>query len=53
MSSKEIKQNIPFVLQTPALGLGSYKEIKTAGGYREVILKDGEIISFKIKYINR
>jgi hypothetical protein len=53
MNPDEIKQNSPFVLQTPALGLGSYQEIKTAGAYREVVLKNGNIISFKIKYINR
>ncbi|MFX1436498.1 MAG: metallophosphoesterase family protein [Promethearchaeota archaeon] len=50
---KAISLNGPFVVQTPALGLGSYGNPKTAGGYREIIVKDGELSSFKVKYINR
>ena len=42
-----------FVVQTPALGLGSYKTPKTAGAYREVIIKNGKLYSFRVKYINR
>jgi Icc-related predicted phosphoesterase len=53
MSIKEIQQNKPFVVQTPALGLGSYRNIKTAGAYREVIMRNGNLVSFKIRYINR
>ncbi|MFX1568593.1 MAG: metallophosphoesterase [Promethearchaeota archaeon] len=52
-TAKSIKLNGPFVVQTPALGLGSYRNPDTAGGYREIIVKDGELQSFKIKYINR
>ncbi len=48
-----ISQNRPFVVQTPALGLGSYKNPNTAGGYRELIVKDGKLSSFKVKYIGR
>lgn len=43
----------PFVVQTPALGLGGYKNPETAGAYREVILEDGKLTSFKVKYIHR
>ncbi|MFW9968779.1 MAG: metallophosphoesterase [Candidatus Odinarchaeota archaeon] len=50
---KAVNEKKPFVLQTPALGLGSYKDPKTAGGYREVIVKDGKLVSFKVNYINR
>ncbi|MFX1550402.1 MAG: metallophosphoesterase [Promethearchaeota archaeon] len=50
---KAISLNGPFVVQTPALGLGSYGNPKTAGGYREIIVKDGELTSFKVRYINR
>ncbi|MFX1379493.1 MAG: metallophosphoesterase family protein [Promethearchaeota archaeon] len=50
---KEISENGPFVVQTPALGLGSYGNPKSAGGYREIIVKNGELASFKIKSINR
>ncbi|MFX1553178.1 MAG: hypothetical protein ACFFBV_04560, partial [Promethearchaeota archaeon] len=52
-NAKVIRDNGPFVVQTPALGLGSYKNPKTAGSYREIIIKDGKLISFKIKDINR
>ncbi|MFW9902408.1 MAG: metallophosphoesterase [Candidatus Thorarchaeota archaeon] len=52
-TAKSIKENGPFVVQTPALGLGSYRKPETAGGYREIIVKDGKLQSFKIKYINR
>jgi hypothetical protein len=53
MNIKELQENRPFVVQTPALGLGSYRNIKTAGAYREIIVKNGYLASFKIKYINR
>ncbi len=43
----------PFVVQTPALGLGGYKNPETAGAYREVIIEDGKLTSFKVKYIHR
>ncbi len=50
---KSIENNEPFIVQTPALGLGSYRNPETAGGYREVVVKNGKLSSFKIKYINR
>ena len=50
---KVISENGPFVVQTPALGLGSYRNPHTAGGYREIIVKDGKLASFKVKHINR
>jgi predicted MPP superfamily phosphohydrolase len=50
---KAISENGPFVVQTPALGLGSYGNPKSAGGYREIIVKDGKLNSFKAKSINR
>ena len=52
-NAKNIRENGPFVVQTPALGLGSYRNPKTAGAYREIIVKDGKLTSFKIKDINR
>ncbi|MFX1463526.1 MAG: metallophosphoesterase family protein, partial [Promethearchaeota archaeon] len=50
---KSIENNEPFIVQTPALGLGSYRNPETAGGYRELVVKNGKLASFKIKYINR
>jgi Icc-related predicted phosphoesterase len=52
-NAKVIRENGPFVVQTPALGLGSYRNPKTAGAYREIIVKEGKLTSFKIKDINR
>jgi hypothetical protein len=51
--AESIEKYGPFVVQTPALGLGGYKNPETAGAYREVIVKDGKLYSFKVKYINR
>lgn len=51
--AKTISENGPFVVQTPALGLGSYRHPETAGGYREIIIRDGKIVSFKVMYIKR
>jgi Icc-related predicted phosphoesterase len=51
--SESIEKHSPFVVQTPALGLGGYKNPETAGAYREIIVKEGKLHSFKVKYINR
>ncbi|MFX0081719.1 MAG: metallophosphoesterase family protein [Candidatus Hodarchaeota archaeon] len=51
--AESIQNNGPFIVQTPALGLGGYKNPETAGAYREVVIKDGKVHSFKVKYINR
>lgn len=48
-----IEKNKPYIVQTPALGLGGYKNPETAGAYREIIIKNGKLSSFKVKYINR
>lgn len=52
-NAKDIQNNGPFVVQTPALGLGRYGHPETAGGYREVIIKDGKLSSFKLHYLKR
>ncbi|MFX1490542.1 MAG: metallophosphoesterase, partial [Promethearchaeota archaeon] len=51
--AKSIEQHGPFVVQTPALGLGGYKNPETAGAYREIEIKDGKLSSFRVKYIIR
>lgn len=51
--AESIEKHGPFVVQTPALGLGGYKNPETAGAYREVIIKEGKLHSFKVKYIHR
>ncbi len=51
--AESIRKNGPFVVQTPGLGLGGYKNPETAGAYREIIVKDGRLTSFRVKYINR
>ena len=50
---EEIEENAPFVLQTPALGLGGYRNPNYAGGYREIQIVDGKVVSFKVKFINK
>jgi hypothetical protein len=52
-TQKEIEKNGPFVVQTPALGLGSYFNPKSAGAYREFVIEKGKLTSFKVKDINR
>jgi hypothetical protein len=51
--AESIEKHGPYIVQTPALGLGGYKNPETAGAYREVIIKDGKVDSFRVKYINR
>jgi hypothetical protein len=50
-SSKEIEENSPFVVQTPALGLKSYFNPTLAGAYREIEIKNNKLVSFKVKFI--
>lgn len=52
-NSKEIEKNGPFIVQTPALGLGGYHNPKLVGGFREIKIKNGKLESFKVKFINR
>ncbi len=52
-SPEDIEKNGPYVVQTPALGLGGYRNPNTVGAYRIVEVKDGKLDSFKVKYINR
>ncbi|MFX1281896.1 MAG: metallophosphoesterase [Promethearchaeota archaeon] len=51
--SESIKQHGPYIVQTPALGLGGYKNPETAGAFRVVSIKDGKLNSFRVEYINR
>lgn len=53
VDSESIEKHAPYVVQTPALGLGGYKNPENAGGYREIVFKDGKLSSFKVKFINR
>ncbi|MHA1490380.1 MAG: metallophosphoesterase [Promethearchaeota archaeon] len=52
-TSKDIEKHAPFIVQTPALGLGGYYNPKLAGAYRELKIVDGKLSSFKVKFINR
>ena len=49
----DIEENGPFIVQTPALGLGGYHNPKLVGGFREIHIKNGKLDSFKVKFINR
>ena len=50
---KTIQDNSPYILQTPALGLGGYNNPKLAGAYREVKIEKGKLTSFKVFFINK
>ena len=50
-SAREIKKNGPFIVQTPALGLGNYKKPEIVGAYREVKINNGKLNSFKVKFL--
>ncbi len=50
---KDIEEYGPFVVQTPALGLGGYKNPKLAGGYRIISIEKGKLASFKVEYLAR
>ncbi|GAI54808.1 unnamed protein product, partial [marine sediment metagenome] len=50
---EEIEFNAPYIVQTPALGLGSYFKPALAGAFREIIIKKGKLASFKVEYIKR
>ncbi len=52
-TSEMIEKNKPYIVQTPALGLGGYKNPETAGAFREIIIKNSKLSSFRVKYINR
>jgi Icc-related predicted phosphoesterase len=48
---KNQQKYIPFIVQTPALGLKSSKRLKKAGAYREIKIKDGKLSSFQVNYV--
>ena len=52
-TQEEVELNAPYVVQTPALGLGSYFKPALAGAFREIIVKKGKLTSFKVEYIKR
>ncbi|MFX0077490.1 MAG: metallophosphoesterase, partial [Candidatus Hermodarchaeota archaeon] len=52
-TQEEVELNAPYIVQTPALGLGSYFKPTLAGAYREIIIKNRKLASFKVKYANR
>jgi predicted MPP superfamily phosphohydrolase len=51
--SEDIEKFGPFVVQTPALGLGGYLNPKLVGAYREVKVQNGKLTSFKIKFLRK
>ncbi len=50
---EDIEKYGPYVVQTPALGLGGYRNPKLVGAYREVKVREGKLASFKIKFIHK
>ncbi|MFX1258612.1 MAG: metallophosphoesterase [Promethearchaeota archaeon] len=52
-NATDIENYGPFVVHTPALGLGGYRKPRLTGAFREINIEDGKLASFKVKYINR
>jgi predicted MPP superfamily phosphohydrolase len=52
-NQEEVEINAPYVVQTPALGLGSFFKPNLAGAYREIIIEKGKLTSFQVKYVRR
>ncbi len=52
-NAEDIENYAPFVVQTPALGLGGFKNPKLTGAYREVKVENGKLSSFEVKYLHR
>jgi hypothetical protein len=48
---KQIEKHKPFIVQTPPLGFKSYKKSSKVGAYREILIKNGKLSSFQVKYI--
>ncbi len=51
INASDIQGNLPYILQTPALGLGSFTNPRSAGGYRVIKIRNNYIDSFKVKYM--
>ncbi len=51
-NARDIEKHGPFVVQTPALGIGSFKNTRLAGAFREIVVKNEKLTSFKVHYIN-
>lgn len=50
-NNKNIQKYSPFIVQTPALGLKSFKRLRKVGAYREIIIKNGKLSSFQVNYV--
>ncbi|TFG02759.1 MAG: metallophosphoesterase [Promethearchaeota archaeon] len=50
---KEIENHNSFIVQTPSLGLRSYKGGGRIGAYREIEIKKNKLHSFRVKYLHK
>jgi len=50
---KDIEAKAPFLVQTPALGLGGYSDPKLTGAFREIKIVKGKLASFKLSFIKK
>ena len=50
-NNQNIQKYKPFIVQTPALGLKSFKRRKKVGAYREILIKNGKLFSFQVHYV--
>ena len=49
----DIEANAPFLVQTPALGLGGYSNPELTGAFREIKIVKGKLASFKLSFIKK
>jgi hypothetical protein len=52
INNVNIQKYSPFIVQTPALGLKSFKRIGKLGAYREIVIRDGKLTSFQVNYFS-
>ena len=52
-NAKDIEENGPYIVQTPALGLGSFKNPKINGAYRVINIKNNKLDSFEVHYLDK
>lgn len=51
-SPEYFNTNLPFHLQTPSLGVGTYENTRLTGAFRIIKIKDNKLDSFRVDFIS-
>ncbi|MBD3353744.1 MAG: hypothetical protein GF364_19830 [Candidatus Lokiarchaeota archaeon] len=51
-SQKYFNDHLPFHLQTPSLGVGTYQDTKLTGAFRVIKIRDNKLESFRIDFLS-